>query len=314
MDVLARPARTVSRRRARGRRRSRARGRIGRAPRRAHRRRAARPPRRALPLAVVAEAPRLHERRQPRSSSSVPKRAVGMPSDRNSSFSCSRSCPRSSAATPGHRADARGRLDRHVLELVRDDGRTVRQARERIRIAVLADDELAHGARAGVGRRVEEPERRTRAAARRARACARAARRRCTRRASRVGGSRLTRRGPGCRERPASARRGTPAAARATAGSPTARIDAARSAALTAPAPADRERPDRDPGRHLGDREQRVDAGERLRLDGHAEHGQCRLRGRHARQVGRAARPRDQHAEPALLRRAAYSKSRSGVR
>ena len=66
---------------------------------------------------------------------------------------------------------------------------------------------------------------------------------------------------------------------------------------------ADRERPDRDAGGHLDDREQRVHPGERLRLDRDAEHGQRRLRRGHAGEVRGAAGAGDQHAQAALLGR-----------
>ena len=77
---------------------------------------------------------------------------------------------------------------------------------------------------------------------------------------------------------------------------------------------ADRQRSDRDAGRHLHDGQQRVDAAQRLRLHRHAEHRQRRLGGGHARQVRRAAGAGDQHLEAAAAGRRAYSNSRSGVR
>ena len=93
-----------------------------------------------------------------------------------------------------------------------------------------------------------------------------------------------------------------------------ARIDAASNAALVAPADADGERADRDAGRHLHDRQQRIESVERLRLHRHAEHRQRRLRRRHARQVRRAAGARDDDLQAASRAVAAYSNSRSGVR
>jgi hypothetical protein len=66
---------------------------------------------------------------------------------------------------------------------------------------------------------------------------------------------------------------------------------------------ADGERADRDAGRHLHDRQQRVEAVQRLRLDRHAEHRQRSLRGRHAGQVRGAAGAGDQHLEAALAGR-----------
>ena len=60
---------------------------------------------------------------------------------------------------------------------------------------------------------------------------------------------------------------------------------------------------DRDPARHLDDREQRVEAAEVLGRDGHADHRQRRLGGEHARQVGRAAGAGDDHPDPAARRR-----------
>ena len=58
-----------------------------------------------------------------------------------------------------HRADQRGSLDGHVLELVRDHIRPVCQPGERRVVVVGTDDELSHLASARIGRRVEEPER-----------------------------------------------------------------------------------------------------------------------------------------------------------
>ena len=52
---------------------------------------------------------------------------------------------------------------------------------------------------------------------------------------------------------------------------------------------ADRQRADRNAGRHLHDRQQRIEAAQRLRLHRHAEHRQRGLRRRHARQMRRTA-------------------------
>ena len=58
---------------------------------------------------------------------------------------------------------------------------------------------------------------------------------------------------------------------------------------------ADRERADRHARRHLHDRIERVEAGQRLGFDRHAEHRQRGHRGRHAGQVRGAAGARDDH-------------------
>ena len=171
-----------------------------------------------LPLAVVAEATGLHECRHA-GRLEIAEARRGDSQRAEQLLLAQTVLPLLERCDPGHRADARRRLDRHVLELVGDDVRSVRQARERIRIAVLADDELAH-ARVRKRRLRDRGTGRTgRAAARRARASARAARRRCTRRASsdfvvnhhKVA---LTPRDRGCRAPPASGRRGRAAAVR----------------------------------------------------------------------------------------------------
>ena len=54
--------------------------------------------------------------------------------------------------------DGAGRLDRHVLELVRDDGGTGGEPTEGRRIVVRRDDELADLARRRIRRGIEEPE------------------------------------------------------------------------------------------------------------------------------------------------------------
>ncbi len=63
---------------------------------------------------------------------------------------------------------------------------------------------------------------------------------------------------------------------------------------------SDGERSDRDSGRHLRNRKQRVESLQCARLDRHAEHRQPGLRGNHPGQMGRAARARDDHLHPAL--------------
>ena len=65
---------------------------------------------------------------------------------------------------------------------------------------------------------------------------------------------------------------------------------------------ADGEGRDRDPGRHLHDREQGVEPLEVGRRNRYAEHRQGGLGGEHPRKVGRAARPGDEAAEPAAAR------------
>ncbi len=62
---------------------------------------------------------------------------------------------------------------------------------------------------------------------------------------------------------------------------------------------ADRHRRDRNAGRHLHDREQRVEPVERLPAHRHADDGEQCLRGSHPRQVGSAARAGDDYAQTA---------------
>ena len=65
---------------------------------------------------------------------------------------------------------------------------------------------------------------------------------------------------------------------------------------------ADRDRRDRHAGRHLDDRQQRVEAVEVLEGDGYADHRQRRHRGEHPGQVGRSPGAGDDHPEPATRR------------
>ena len=65
---------------------------------------------------------------------------------------------------------------------------------------------------------------------------------------------------------------------------------------------ADGESGHRNSGRHLHDGEQRIHAIQRLRLHRHAQHRQCGLRGRHARQMRRAAGAGDDGLESARAR------------
>ena len=119
----------------------------------------------ALPLAVVAEPPRLDDAGSP-DSASEPNRAVGMPRRWNSCFSTRRSCPSSSASGGGSGGERSDGLDGHVLELVGDDCGAGGELPEGRRIVVGADDELAHLARQahpaeGSRKRNAQPERET---------------------------------------------------------------------------------------------------------------------------------------------------------
>ena len=165
-----------------------------------------------LSLAVVAEPPRLHERRAARSRRASRTAPSGCRAARKSSFSTSRSWPSSSARGGGSGASSRGGCDGDVLELVGDDVGARGEARERVRVVEGADDELAHLARPAPSATGRGSGTAARAAARRARASVRADRRRCRRRASRA--PRVTRRGRARRARTASARPGTRRAAR----------------------------------------------------------------------------------------------------
>ena len=132
----------------------------------------------ALALAVVAEPPRLQDRRaglRPRRRSG----RSGSPSRRKSCFSTSRSCATSSACADGIARAPPRRLDRDVLELVRDDAGALRRAGR------AAPDRRTRRRRSlptSRDRGIRRPDRgsgsRGRAGSRRARASARAGRRR----------------------------------------------------------------------------------------------------------------------------------------
>ena len=64
---------------------------------------------------------------------------------------------------------------------------------------------------------------------------------------------------------------------------------------------ADRQRPHRDPARHLDDRQERVDPPQHLALDRDAQDRQDRQAREHPRQVRRAPGPGDQDVEPPPL-------------
>ena len=81
-----------------------------------------------------------------------------------------------------------------------------------------------------------------------------------------------------------------------------ARIAAAQQRRVGGARGADGEGRHRHAGRHLHDRQQRIETAEGLRLHRHAEHRQARLGGGHAGQVGRAAGAGDQHLEAARAR------------
>jgi len=66
--------------------------------------------------------------------------------------------------------------------------------------------------------------------------------------------------------------------------------------------PVDGDAGDRDPGRHLHRREQRVEPAEALAEDRHADHRQVGLRGGDARQRGAHPGPGDDHLQPARPR------------
>ena len=204
--------------------------------------------------------------------------ATGMPRRWNSRFSERRSCATSSARGGGQtgrrrRDRARG-VDRHVLPVEGDDVDARREARELPQVVELAgDDRRDRGARhvarcesyivnsmpSGMpARAIIRPSwpaptmpmlhgRPQPAAGRVARGLPRSARSRNAARASWKGGWRPARIAVGEQRGVARARF------------------------------ADRDRRDRDAGRHLRDREQRIESVQRLRLDRHADHGQQRL-------------------------------------
>ena len=82
---------------------------------------------------------------------------VGIPSRRKRRFSSSRSCEASSATGPGI-APTRRRLDRDVLELVRDGGSALGQPVEQGGIVVGADEQLSHLPAGAAAKRVEKAE------------------------------------------------------------------------------------------------------------------------------------------------------------
>jgi len=63
----------------------------------------------------------------------------------------------------------------------------------------------------------------------------------------------------------------------------------------------DRERSHRHAGRHLYDREKRVDALQRFRLDRNTQDRNDRFRGRHSREMGRSAGAGDDHFDSPRL-------------
>ena len=133
-----------------------------------------------LTLAVVAETTRLHERRN----AGVVQRAEASRRDAEPPEELlldEAILSLLERARIGDGTHATRRLDRDVLELVRDRVGAVGEAVEERLVVVRPDEELADVSRAGVGGGVEKakshPERRTR----RARACARADRPRCSR-------------------------------------------------------------------------------------------------------------------------------------
>ena len=138
----------------------------------------------ALALAVVAEPARLHERRQ----AAVLERAEPRGRDAEAAEELlldEAILPMLERPRVGHRTDAPRRLDRDVLELVRDGVGAVGEAVEGARVVVRR----RRAARPRRPRTRRAPGRGSgsarRAAPRRARACARAARPRCSRRAHR---------------------------------------------------------------------------------------------------------------------------------
>ena len=110
-----------------------------------------------LTLPVVAEPPRLDERRQPR----VGERAEPGrrdPEAREQLLLDQPVLPQLERQRRWQGRNGAGRLDRHVLELVRDDGRTGGELTECLWIVVRRDDELANLARRRIRRGIEEPE------------------------------------------------------------------------------------------------------------------------------------------------------------
>ena len=103
---------------------------------------------------------------------------------------------------------------------------------------------------------------------------------------------------PPPRSAPSARRRG----ARRAAGSNSARIGRRKQRRVDGAGAADGQRADRNAGRHLHDREQRIMPVQRLRLDRHAKHRKRRQGCDHARQMRRAAGARDDHLEARRLR------------
>ena len=177
----------------------------------------------------------------------------------SSSFSCSRSWPRSSAATGGDGARReRGRLDGDVLELVRDDVGAAGEPLEPVRVVVGADDELrrprprrrrARDRGSGSSRPSGSP-----ASPSMRPSCPPPMQATSVVTGGARGGSGLSSTLSVC------ASRNRARAGRRSPASAPARIAAASSAALTAPARPIASVADGDAGRHLHDREQRVEA------------------------------------------------------
>src|SRR6188472_1903575 len=111
-----------------------------------------------LPLAVVAESPCLDERRQPRLLERAEAHRVDV--ERAKQLLLAEAVlPLLERRGSGNGIDPARGVHGDVLELVGDDVGALDEPVERLGVAVLADDELADLARAGVGRGVEESER-----------------------------------------------------------------------------------------------------------------------------------------------------------
>jgi hypothetical protein len=110
-----------------------------------------------LSLAVVAQPPRLHERREPRLVERA--EAGGRDPERAEELLLTQSVlTLVQGSRPWQGPDPPRRRDRDVLELEGDGIRAVDEPVERAVVAVLPDDELADRLRARIRRRVEEAE------------------------------------------------------------------------------------------------------------------------------------------------------------
>ena len=236
-----------------------------------------------LALAVVAEPPRLQDSRRTErsiarvrsaSESTAANGATGMPRRWKRRFSKSRSCATSSARGGGQTGrdlrDCARRGDRHVLPVERDDVDAACEAGEFLSVVELAGDDLGDGRARNVGAPVVHREldaERNAGKSHHPAELAGADDADAHGQPQPAAGSGFARTSAVCRSRNA-------ASASLNGGWRPARMAVARSAALRAPGSPIATVATGNARRHLRDREQRIEAVQRFRLDRHADHRQ----------------------------------------